>query len=193
MADDDFLNWMIDIPVSTMLLAAWGSYGYWVFSGPQDIDKIPERLQLGYIYTCLALLALSTLLVRIKKCWIAVAIVVGPFVLICLAAVRTFRYIRFLLSFMVVSNARSFRGSDISRECCRLCERCQSIIKRSPLLSGARWLFTRSNERHAFYMKGELEKSAKDCHLCILLLKSVEEFRELTEKQTDTTDSELTL
>ena len=86
-----------------------------------------------------------------------------------------------------------FRSPDISRECCRLCERCQSIIKRSPLLIGARWLFTRSDERHAFYTKEELEKSAKDCHLCILLLKSVEEFRELTEEQTDTTNSELTL
>jgi hypothetical protein len=192
MAHDNDLNWMIDIPVSTMLLAAWGSYFYWTSLSP-DLEKTPDRLRLGYSYVFVALALITALLISLKTCWIALAIVLGPFGLICLAAVRTLQYIRFLLSFRVVSNARSFRGSDISRECCRLCERCQSIIKRSPLLIGARWLFTRSNERHAFYTKEELEKSAKDCHLCILLLKSVEEFRELTEKHTDTTNSELIL
>ena len=187
MAFDDF-NWKVDIPISTMILAAWGSYTYWSTLLP-DWDKISYGLKIGYTFALMALLVVTFLLLKLEKGLIALVIFFSPFLLACLL----FLYVRWYLSFLFVFNAWLYRTSNVSKECCRLCQRCQSIVDRSPLLVGSLWLFSRSTERHSFYTKEELEKSAKNCHMCVLVLKSVEEFSESLEKKMTKFNSGFTL
>ncbi|KAF2663339.1 HET-domain-containing protein [Microthyrium microscopicum] len=192
MAHDDFM-WL-DIPISTMLLASWGSYFYWISSAAdQQWDKLPSRLQYGYTFTMVALFALTAILSALKKCIIFLAILFGPLLLVGFAATRSYQYFIFRLSSKLVFSCRNFRGPDISGVWCRLCQRCQGLVDQSPLLGGTSLGITKSNERHSFHTKKELERSATDCHMCILLLKSVEEFNESPEKETTSTETELTL
>jgi hypothetical protein len=187
MAFDDF-DWKVDIPISTVLLAAWGSFAYWLTLLP-DGDKISYGLAIGFTFTLTALFVVTFLLLELEKGVIAFAIVLSPFLL----AYLLFLHVRWYFSFLFVFNAWLYRASNVSKECCRLCERCQSIVDRSPLLVGSLWLFSRSTERHSFYTKEELEESAKNCHMCVLVLKSVEEFSESVEKKTTKFNSGLTL
>jgi hypothetical protein len=53
----------------------------------------------------------------------------------------------------------------------RLCDKCRHIVDRSNLLRGTYWGFTRSREMYPFQSQGELQESAKTCHLCSLLWK----------------------
>jgi hypothetical protein len=187
MAFDEF-SWKLDIPISTMLLAAWGSFIYWSTLLP-DGDKISYGLSVGFTFAFMALFIVTFLLLKLEKGFIALAIVLCPFLL----AHLLFLYVRWYLSFLFVFNAWLYRTSNLSKECCRLCQRCQSIVDRSPLLVGSLWLFSRSTERHSFYTKEELEKSAKNCHMCVLVLKSVEEFSESVEKKMTKLNSGFTL
>lgn len=187
MAFDDF-DWKVDIPISSMLLAAWGSYIYWSTLFP-DSDKISYGLRFGFAIVFTALFLVTFLLLKLGKGFIALAIVFGPFILAWLL----FLYVRWYFSFLFVLNAWLYRTSNVSKECCRLCGKCQSIVDRSPLLVGSRWLFCRSTERHSFYTEEELKESAKHCHMCVLILKSVEEFGESVEKKTTKSNSGLTL
>lgn len=188
MAFGDF-HWKIDIPISTMLLAAWGSFFYWLTLLPEDMEKMSYGLRIGVISTLMALMLVTGFLLMAGQGLIAFVIVFSPFLLGWLL----YLCVRWSFSFLFVFNTWSYRTSNVSKECCRLCETCQSIVNRSPLLIGSLWLLCRSTERHSFYTKEELERSAKDCHMCVLVLKSVEEFREPVEKKMAKFDSGLSL
>ncbi|KAF4947843.1 hypothetical protein FGADI_10122 [Fusarium gaditjirri] len=51
----------------------------------------------------------------------------------------------------------------------RLCGKCSNVVDQSSILRGTPWRLTRSREEYDFYTKDQLQKSAKDCHLCSLL------------------------
>ena len=192
MASDDF-DWKVEIPISTTLLAAWGSYTYWFTLLPDSWDTVSYGLKIGLWSVFMVLLIVTILLLMLGKGWIALAIVSGPFLLAWLLSRLLFLNVRWCLSFLFVIDAWSYRTSNFSKECCRLCERCQSIIDRSPLLVGSLWLLSRSTERHSFYTEVELKESAKHCHMCVLVLKSVEDFSESVEKEMTKSNSGLTL
>jgi hypothetical protein len=134
MAFDEF-NWKLKIPISTILLAAWGSFIYWS-TLLLDWDKISYGISLGFTYTFMALFIVTFVLWKLEKGFIALAIVFSPVLLTHLL----FLYVRWYLSFLFVFNAWLYRTSNLSKECCRLCQRCQSIVDRSPLLVGSLWL-----------------------------------------------------
>lgn len=55
-----------------------------------------------------------------------------------------------------------------------LCETCKRVIDSSPLLIGTAWGFTLPVERHPHHTAKGIKESAEKCHLCNLLLRSVE-------------------
>ncbi|KAH8586990.1 heterokaryon incompatibility protein-domain-containing protein [Bisporella sp. PMI_857] len=187
------MHWLVvDLPVSISLLGAWGSWYYWG-SKPGDWNKLSYGLQVGYWSVFLALGFVSVALGFLKKCLLAIGLVFGPFILIFVTVWGLLSGTVHLLSFLVVGTNYSHRGPDSAIECCRLCERCNAIVERSALLSGARWYFTQPVEQHQFHTKADLEVSARSCHMCAILWKSVDEFRELTEGSSDMEPDELTI
>lgn len=60
---------------------------------------------------------------------------------------------------------------------CRLCEKCERITGFSRLLAGSPWIFTGSSETHTFHTMSELRASSKRCHLCQILLESIQSFK----------------
>lgn len=179
---------MLDIPISAALLAAWGSYFYWTTLLP-DSDKMSYGLQMGCLAVMMALFLVSGLTVLLGKGLLALGIVLSPIIL----GFLLYFFVRWFTSLLFVFNDWFYQSSNVSKECCRLCAKCQSIIERSPLLIGSKWLFSRSTERHAFYTKEELEESARNCHMCVLVLKSVEEFSKSAEKTMTKSNCGLTL
>lgn len=59
----------------------------------------------------------------------------------------------------------------------KLCSTCELLVDKSPLLIGTRKLFTLPAENHCHYNAQDLQESAKGCHMCSTLLRSVESFR----------------
>lgn len=57
-----------------------------------------------------------------------------------------------------------------------LCTKCTSLLNRSSLLTGTKWVFTRPVEYHRHHSRASLERSAPSCHLCNTLLRSIAEW-----------------
>lgn len=72
-----------------------------------------------------------------------------------------------------------YRENTLGSQCIEGCERlsicktCAGLIESSPLLIGTHWSFARPVEHHPHHTRMDLESSAKACHLCNVLLRSV--------------------
>jgi hypothetical protein len=55
-----------------------------------------------------------------------------------------------------------------------LCSVCERLVDRSALITGTKWIFMRPVEKHHHHTAIDLLISAKSCHLCHLLLNSMD-------------------
>jgi hypothetical protein len=144
----------------------WFGWSIWVRHSDKTLLTIFGLIALG-------LLLLGLIIFFAKELVAVIFVVVAlPFLFIYFSG----RLCLFLLSPICVISMRPGWKSASRGNYCRLCEKCDSIIDRSNLLLGSPWILVQPVEMHTFYNQPELETSAKGCHLCRLLLNSVEVF-----------------
>jgi hypothetical protein len=82
------------------------------------------------------------------------------------------------LRLFVIRKARYRQKASKSASACesrsyQLCFTCDLLVDNSRLLTGTSWIFARPFEHHVYYTARDQQNSAKDCHLCNFLLRSV--------------------
>jgi hypothetical protein len=141
---------------SLALGTAWFAFAWWVIPGRDTQLKVI----VGLILACFTLLAAPLLLI-----FVAGVLVVPVAIIHSIYAL--------LISRWIVVTTYRFGKDESTFPQCRLCSTCQTLVA-SPLLAGSPWLLVRSLQRYPFHDTDNLRRSAEDCHLCNILLHSIE-------------------
>lgn len=173
-----------DLSIGFIITLGWFFWSIWL-----GISLKSPANKFGVVSVCLILVAFT---VRFLKQFITLFIIALalPIAIVCSIVFITFRIISFVLSPLCVVSIRPF-WRPAPRTCyCRLCEKCERITGSSPLLVGSPWIFTKPSERYAFHSTSELIASSKECHLCQILLESIQSFKDDVIEYHDTNRSQ---
>jgi hypothetical protein len=135
----------------------------------------------GLVVVCLLLLYVTiryAKYITIGICTVLTAALAVPCAGLWIVLFLSVRLILLILSVLCVTGGRPFLKELSKGDYCRLCYKCEVIVKNSRLLRGSPWIPTLSSEKHDFYNRLELCESKSGCHMCRLLFYSVDSFKE---------------
>jgi hypothetical protein len=177
MAQKDNAGAGTTIFVGVLFNGLWVAWFWWAIHLKHNADFASNVA--GLLFTGLALLVISICLIRIMLTFI-IGLVASPFILIYGILYLFYSLILYSISPYFVLCYRKQTTQFTKSSKCRLCLNCESLVEKSPLLSGGSWIFTRPIQVHPFHDYSRLIESAQTCHLCNLLYKSITEVEELT-------------
>lgn len=180
--------WSLNLLIRTLLLLIplWLGFGWVVLHPDTVIFKIMFD---GWLMAFAAVTLLLSFSVCIVAHWLDELIelvtmllmllfILSP-VLLCAGFWRTVVLARgavaALPSFITIQTPRYWEQSFHILPKAQMCDKCNSIVDKSALLLGTRWAITWAVERYRYHSPAKLERSARSCHLCNLLLGSLVE------------------
>lgn len=169
MAENRGTSYIGSFFVGGMIVSWWFIWGIIV----ADNEKKTGWDIFGIVLFCL-LLAILTIALLDSILLFAIVIPLIPIGLAYGLVILISSLIQLLLSPICIVRPRFSWKPATGVNYCRLCEKCQAMVGRSSILTGTPWMLTWSAEYHDFYSWSEFVKSAQGCHLCTLLLDSID-------------------
>ncbi len=153
-----------DIFVGLLLSLCWFGWSVWAWTSDKTPAMIFGLVAVGLIVLCLSIFFW-------KKLWYFAAVATllpFYFVLLILSCLHAFMSLFFVFSVRLPWKAMS-RSSY-----CRLCDKCDTLVATSHLVSGSPWLLAWPTQTFEYYSRADLQSSSRHCHLCSLLLSRLE-------------------